>query len=100
MSNDSNNRDNPTIYPSVDAMVADALSVVETEILKYKSKVKQGRSLEPNEAKILQGYIKSLVDLSREDRERAKESDLSKLSTEELVQLLGNKKPQLPEGKK
>jgi hypothetical protein len=45
----------------------------------------------------LQGYIKSLVDLSREDRERIKEQDLSQLSTEELLALLGNKVPQLGE---
>ena len=80
-------------------MVADALHVVQLEITKFKTKVSQGRSLDSREAKTLQGYIKSLVDLSKEDRERVKEQDLSALSTEELLALLGKQVPQL-EGKK
>lgn len=93
----SNNNDykagNAIAFPSVDSMVADALQVVQTEILKFKSKVHQGRSLDVKEAKILQGYIKSLVELSREDRERARDADLSDVSDEELVRLLGRKLP-------
>lgn len=83
------------IFPSVDGMIADALDVIQQEISRYKTKVVQGRSLDSREAKVLQGYIKSLVDLSREDRERTKEEDLSKLSTEELLQLLNNQQKQL-----
>lgn len=86
------------LWPSVDSMMADALGVIQLEITKFKTKVAQGRSLDSREAKTLQGYIKSLVELSREDRERLKEQDLSALSTEELLALLGNKVPQL-EGK-
>ena len=99
MSNDYKNAKNPIIFPSVDAMMADALQVVQLEITKFKTKVSQGRSLDSREAKTLQGYIKSLVDLSKEDRERLKEQDLSNLSTEELLALLGKQVPQL-EGKK
>lgn len=90
---------NPLLWPSVDSMMSDALQVIQLEITKYKTKVAQGRSLDSREAKTLQGYIKSLVELSREDRERLKDQDLSALSTEELLALLGNKVPQL-EGKK
>lgn len=93
------NEQNPLLWPSVDSMMADALGVIQLEITKFRTKVAQGRSLDSREAKTLQGYIKSLVDLSREDRERIKEQDLSQLSTEELLALLGNKVPQL-EGKK
>lgn len=96
---DSFKNKNPLVFPSVDAMVADALQVIQLEITKYKTKVAQGRSLDSREAKTLQGYIKSLVELSREDRERIKEQDLSALSTEELLALLGSKVPQI-EGKK
>jgi hypothetical protein len=94
MSNDYKSK-NPIVFPSVDAMVADALQVVQLEITKFKTKVASGRSLDSREAKTLQGYIKSLVDLSKEDRERVKEQDLSQLSTEELLALLGKQVPQL-----
>ena len=99
MSNKSTEQSNPLLWPSVDSMMADALGVIQLEITKFKTKVAQGRSLDSREAKTLQGYIKSLVDLSREDRGRLKEQDLSELSTEELLALLGNKVPQI-EGKK
>jgi len=86
-----NKQSNPIVMPSVDQMVADALSVVQKEIQKFQSKVLQGRGLDITEARILQGYIKSLVDLSKEDRERVKDLDLSNMSTEELLKLLGEK---------
>ncbi len=84
---------NPLIWPNVDSLMSDALQVIQTEIIKFKTKVQQGRSLDSREAKTLQGYIKSLVELSREDRERLKGEDLSKLTTEELIALLGSKAP-------
>lgn len=86
-----NKQSNPIVMPSVDQMVADALSVVQKEIQKFQSKALQGRGLDITEARILQGYIKSLVDLSKEDRERVKDLDLSNMSTEELLKLLGEK---------
>lgn len=94
MSNDLKSK-NPLVFPSVDAMVADALQVIQLEITKFKTKVAQGRSLDSREAKTLQGYIKSLVELSKEDRERIKDQDLSQLTTEELLALLGKQVPQL-----
>lgn len=83
------------IFPSVDHMISDALDILQLEITKYKTRVQQGRSLNSQEAKILQGYMKSLVDLSREDRERTKEEDLADLTTEELVALLGKQQKAL-----
>lgn len=82
---------NPAIMPSVDLMIADALLVVQKEVARYKTTVERGHHLNLTEAKILQGYIKSLVDLSKEDRERVKDMDLSNMSTEELIKLLGEK---------
>lgn len=87
MSNEHNKAKDVLVWPSVDALMADALQVVQLEITKFKTKVVQGRSLDSREAKTLQGYIKSLVELSREDRERLKNEDLSQLTTEELLAL-------------
>lgn len=84
------------ILASVDGMISDALDTLQTEIARYRSKVQRGIALNPVEAKIMQGYIKSLVDLSKEDRERAKEADLSDLTIDQLVQLAASKQKQLP----
>lgn len=99
MSNNLPSKQNPLVWPSVENMMADALQTIQLEITKFKTKVTQGRSLDSREAKTLQGYIKSLVELSREDRERLKDEDLSKLTTEELLQLLGAKAPKALSGK-
>lgn len=81
--------DNRTIIlPNVEAMLEDGLNILQTELLRYKTKAARGTGLNPMEAKTLQGYIKSLVDLSREDRERAKGADLGDKSLEELLALL------------
>lgn len=91
MSNKSNEQKNPLVFPDVDSLMADALHTVQLELIKFKTKVSSGRSLDSREAKTLQGYIKSLVELSKEDRDRNKDVDLGNLTTEELVALLGNK---------
>ena len=90
---------NPIVMPSVDEMLADSLQVLRAEILRFKTKVAQGRPLDQAEAKTVQGYIRSLVELSKEDRERLKGTDLSQLTEEELVALLGAKAPKALQGK-
>jgi hypothetical protein len=82
-------------------MLDDALSVVNSEIIRFKYKVQtnptENKGLTPNEARMLQGYIKSLVDLSKEARERADEMDLANMTDEELidmVEILKKKKEQ------
>lgn len=95
----SNQSKNPLVWPDVDSLMADALQTIQMEIIKFKTKVSRGQSLDSREAKTLQGYIKSLVDLSREDRERIREEDLSKLSTDELLALLGKQAPASLSGK-
>lgn len=76
------------VLPGVEHLLIDALSIIETELVRFKYTVNTGKSLNTAEAKTLQGYIRSLVDLSREGRERAKQEDPSKLSNEELVALM------------
>jgi len=84
----------PIILPNVDAMLEDALSILRTEIVQFKTKVQQGRALNPVEAKILQGYIKSLVDLSKEERDRAKDADLGDMTMDQLMELIQSKQHQ------
>lgn len=74
---------------SIQPLLDEALGLVGSEIvrLKYKAK-KDSTGLNGNEARMLQGYIKSLVDLSKEHRERSDEQDLANLSDEELLNLV------------
>ena len=76
------------IQPDVPSMVSDALQVISTEILQFKAKVNKGTHLTTNEARVLQGYIKSLVEISRETRERDDSNDLANVSDEELLKLI------------
>lgn len=73
--------------PGVENLIADALGTIELELVKFRNKVNRGESLELPEGRLLTLYVKSLVDLSRESRERARTEDLSKMSDEELAEL-------------
>jgi hypothetical protein len=73
--------------PQLSTLLTDALSVYQTEIIKFKNKVNSGRGLDLSEARVLQGYVKSLVDAAREMRERDNDdSGESKMSDEELLE--------------
>lgn len=86
MSNDSNQANHPgaTLMPNVHDLLNDALEIVQIEITKIRTKVRSGRGLDSRETKVLQGYIKSLVELSKEDRERMRDMDLSDFTDDEL----------------
>ncbi len=75
--------------------MADAFSILELELLRMKRKVQKDQALLPDEGRLLNGYIKSLTELAREDREQQKGTDLSKLSTEEIIQLLSKSPKQV-----
>jgi hypothetical protein len=64
----------------------------QLEKLALRSRVS---TFDEKESRVLQGYIKSLVDLSREERERDKAdtlgAELSKLSDAELLELAKSK---------
>ena len=79
--------------PEVDNLIADALGIISMELVKLHTKVKKGSSLTAEEGRLLNGYIKSLTELSKENRERDKGNDLSNLSVEELLALLGKQMP-------
>lgn len=81
-------RENVTLIPGIDNLIADALGTIEVELVKFRTKVNRGESLNEREGKLLTLYIKSIIELSKEHRERAKAEDYSKLTNEELLQLV------------
>lgn len=76
--------------PELGTLLDDALSIYQTEILKMKQLVNKGNMLSPQQANVLQGYVKSLVSAAKEIRERdQKEADeLGKMSDEEMLPVL------------
>ena len=75
------------LIPSIDQLLTDALAIMGNEMARMRSKSnKPTGSLGPQDAKILQGYIKSIVELSKESRERDRGDDLSDMEDGELIQ--------------
>jgi hypothetical protein len=74
--------------PELRTLLTDALSIYQSEIIKFKTKVNSGRNLDLSEARVLQGYVKSLVEAAREMRERDDDENKSnsKMSDEELLE--------------
>jgi hypothetical protein len=80
-------RDDVTVLPSLSALLDDAKSIIGAELSHYRHKVKRGVTLDLKEARAVQGYMETLVKLSKEERENTRSEDLSSLSNEELLQL-------------
>jgi len=76
-----------TVIPSIETLMNDALSIIGSELASYKRKTKSGITLELKEARSVQGYMDTLIKLSKENREQIRAEDLSNLSDEELKQL-------------
>lgn len=75
--------------PDVGILIEDTLNIIQTEILKYKQRANSSitGTLSPTDAKTVQGYAKTLVDMAKEARTRSAEADaeLSNLSDDELL---------------
>lgn len=79
---------NIVVTPSISTLLEDALSVISSEILRFKHKSGQGKALDLAESRVLQGYIKSLTELAKESREREDDMDLANATDEELLKLV------------
>lgn len=91
-----------TKQSSTSSMLDDALSIVGEQVDKLKLRSRH-EVFESEDIKTLHILIKSLVDLSKEEREREKSEkdmeDLSKLSHEELLELASSKLTSVKEPK-
>ena len=79
-----------TTAPSVNKMLDHSLSIMGEQIERLRIK-SRGTALDERESKVLLGYIKGLVEISKEEREREKAdkgvAQLANMTTEELLQL-------------
>jgi hypothetical protein len=75
---------------NLEVLINDALSIIGNELAFYNQKTKKGMTLQLKEAKAVQGYMDSLVKMSREAREAADQErtqKLAKLSDAELFKI-------------
>ena len=76
---------------TVNDVINNALGIIKQQVDTLSAKSRLGGSLPDTDVKNLRTYIQSLVELSREERERTKaegvEEWLSKLTVEELIEL-------------
>lgn len=75
------------VIPALDGLLNDSLTIIGNELARYRAKSARGASLELKEARAVQGYMKTLVELSRESREQSRHEDLSSMSNQELLEL-------------
>ena len=76
-----------SIIPATELLLHDAKAIIGAELAHYRSKAVRGVTLDPKEARIVQGSLESLVKIQREEREIAETQDLSALSDTELMHL-------------
>ena len=76
-----------SIIPATELLLHDAKAIIGAELAHYRSKAVRGVTLDPKEARIVQGYLESLVKIQREEREVSETQDLSNLSDTELLHL-------------
>lgn len=75
--------------PSVNRMLDNSLSIIEEQVDRLRIK-SRAQSLDEKEARVLLGYVKGLVEISKEEREREKADKgaaaLADLSVDELLE--------------
>ena len=76
-----------SVIPATELLLHDAKAIIGAELAHYRSKAVRGVTLDPKEARIVQGYLESLVKIQREEREIADAQDLSAMSDVELLRL-------------
>jgi hypothetical protein len=79
--------ENSSVIPATELLLHDAKAIIGAELAHYRSKAVRGVTLDPKEARIVQGYLESLVKIQREEREISETQDLSTLSDVELLHL-------------
>jgi hypothetical protein len=84
---------------SATVVINDALSIINDQVQRLRVKSSSGFSLEAEEVKNLRSYVQSLVELSREDRERERHDGidefLEKLTEEDLLKYYAEKNKQI-----
>lgn len=76
------------IVPEMNQLLNDTLVIIGGELARYRSKVKGHQSLSVQEARVVQGYLESLIRANKERREAIKDDKLSELTDQEFFDQL------------
>lgn len=87
-----------TPVDAADVVLGDALSLISAQIINLRNRVSMGATLRPDEVKMLCTMVDSMIKMSKEQREREADVDLSTLSDAELLDLLEKKAKGQTEG--
>lgn len=88
-------RSDVVVLPDLQSMLEDASSVISTELAKYKRRSEISTAgMDPETARVFQGYVKAAIDLSKEARERDKEFSDADVSDKELLDSFLDSMPQ------
>lgn len=77
-----------SLVPTVENVMNDAISILAKEVAELKNRLNRpGVAMSAEESTKLSKIVKSLVDISREERARESVDDLSNLTNEQLIEL-------------
>ncbi len=76
-----------TTEVSVESVLDDAMQTAAMEVARYRMKVARGNTLDPKEARIIQGWIETLIKAKKEQRETEKDAKMDKMSNEQLLEI-------------
>lgn len=77
----------PMVIPELTGLLHDSLRIIAKELDRYRTITENEKPLAAPEARVVQGYMDTLIKLSKEARERARDQDLSELTDEEVLKL-------------
>jgi len=77
-----------TFDVSTETILRDAKNIIALEIARYSSKVNKNQFLTLQEARVVQGYIETLVKTQKEEREALESLNLANKSDAELIELV------------
>lgn len=72
---------------SAESVLDAALTIAATEVTRYQTKVAKGQSLDLKEARVIHGWIDSMLSVLREQREQTRAAKLENMSDEEMYAL-------------
>lgn len=79
-------RSDVVVLPDLQSILEDASSIISIELEKFKRRSATGTAgMDPESARVFQGYVKAAIDLSKEARERDKEFEGEEMSDQELL---------------
>lgn len=90
-----------SLVPTVENVMNDAISLLAKEVAEMQQRYNRpGMSMNISDATKLSKFVKSLIEISREERAREAADDLSKMTNEQLMEMAAQHMKQLEKEKR